>query len=286
MNGRRRLRKLIETWVVFGEFLKGSLGKEGIQNAQEEQFLALKARIAHLLPVLTVIERGRNIDPEALAAVRDITEMLNSFSTLATPEPFSKEETEEVIAQWHRIFIFLNKLEGAIKDRRYGFLIRGERTEASHAAEARGGIAGGFVRFLIGLVIILAAGVLIAGLLGITIDQTRDTVEKGVSLVLGQGTTGPASAARGAGADSIGVVTESDPAPAGRGQKLDPAGKQEQIGVAGKKRPFIRTKEVQQTGLIPIALRPLVRQYGRHLTMIVFAVFLAAIVFLFFVRVR
>jgi hypothetical protein len=28
------------------------------------------------------------------------------------------------------------------------------------------------------------------------------------------------------------------------------------------------------------------RQYGRHLTMIVFAVFLAAIVFLFFVRVR
>jgi len=278
VNGRRRLRKLIETWVVFGEFLKTSLGKEGVQNAQEEQFLALKAKIAHLLPVLTVIERGRSIDPEALAAVRDITEMLNSFTTLATPEPFSKEDTEEIIAQWHRIFIFLNKLEGALKDRRYGFLIRGERSGQVQVPAAGGSFGGGLLRFLIGLVIVVAAGVLIAGLLGITVEQAKETAEKGLGLVLGEGTTGPA-AARSTAADSVvaGVVAES--APSAQGQQQDPTGVQ-------PKKKFIRTKEVEQTSSIPTALRPLMRQYGRHLTMIIFAVFLAAIVFLFFVRVR
>ncbi len=278
MNGKRKLRKLIETWVVFGEFLKTSLGKEGVQSAQEEQFLALKAKIAHLLPVLTVIERGRSVDPEALAAVRDITEMLNSFTTLVTPEPFSKEETEEIIAQWHRIFIFLNKLEGALKDRRYGFLIRGERAGEPLQAAPRSNFGGGFVRFLIGLVIVIAVGVLIAGLLGITVDQAKETAEKGVGLVLGEGTTGPAAARTAAPDSSLGVVLE-ETAPAGQ------AGQQDGPGGQPKKR-FIRTKAVEQPSSIPTALRPLMRQYGRHLTMIVFAVFLAAIVFLFFVRVR
>ena len=278
VNGRRRLRKLIETWVVFGEFLKTGLGRDGVQSAQEEQFLALKAKIAHLLPVLTVIERGRSIDPEALAAVRDITEMLNSFTTLATPEPFSKEETEEIIAQWHRIFIFLNKLEGALKDRRYGFLIRGERGGDAQAAAPRPSVGGGLLRFLIGLVTVVAVGVLIAGLLGITVDQARETAEKGIGLVLGEGTTGPA-AARSTEPDSsvAGVVVETTPE-AGALDKDDSG--------AQPKKKFIRTKAVEQPSSIPTALRPLMRQYGRHLTMIVFAVFLAAIVFLFFVRVR
>ena len=278
LNGKRRLRKLIETWVVFGEFLKTSLGKEGVQSAQEEQFLALKAKIAHLLPVLTVIERGRTIDPEALAAVRDITEMLNSFTTLATPEPFSKEDIEEIIAQWHRIFIFLNKLEGALKDRRYGFLIRGERQAEPQQLAPRHSVAGGLLRFLIGLVIVIAVGVLIAGLLGITVDQAKETAEKGIGLVLGEGTTGPA-AARTAVPDTVlgGIVEETTPA--GQAQQQDDPGTQ-------PKKRFIRTKPAEQPSSIPTALRPLMRQYGKHLTMIVFAVFLAAIVFLFFVRVR
>ncbi len=278
MNGRRRLRKLIETWVVFGEFLKTSLGKEGVQSAQEEQFLALKAKIAHLLPVLTVIERGRSIDPEALAAVRDITEMLNSFTTLATPEPFSREEIEEIIAQWHRIFIFLNKLEGALKDRRYGFLIRGERTGEGQMVTPRASVGGSLLRFLIGLVIVIAVGVLIAGLLGITVEQARETAQQGLGLVLGEGTTGPASARSSAPDSSMtGLVVET--VPASQGPQQDPAGAQ-------PKKKFIRTKAVERPSSIPTALRPLVQQYGRHLTMIVFAVFLAAIVFLFFVRVR
>ena len=77
MNGKRKVKNLIQTWVRFGDFLKTSLGREDVQQAQEEEFLRLKAKIAHLLPVLTVVERGRATDPEALAAVRDITEMLN-----------------------------------------------------------------------------------------------------------------------------------------------------------------------------------------------------------------
>ncbi len=279
MNGRRRLRKLIETWVVFGEFLKGSLGREGVQSAQEEQFLALKAKIAHLLPVLTVIEKGRSIDPEALAAVRDITEMLNSFTTLATPEPFSKDETEDIIAQWHRIFIFLNKLEGALKDRRYGFLIRGERAGELQPAAQRPSFGGGLVRFLIGLVIVVGVGVLIAGLLGITPDQARETAQQGIGLVLGEGTTGPAAARSSAPDDSTIAGTVVENVPVSQGLQQDPAGAQ-------PKKKFIRTKAVEQPSSIPTALRPLMRQYGRHLTMIVFAVFLAAIVFLFFVRVR
>ncbi|MBN1504307.1 MAG: hypothetical protein JW952_04515 [Candidatus Eisenbacteria bacterium] len=278
VNGKRKLRKLIETWVVFGEFLKTGLGREGVQSAQEEHFLALKAKIAHLLPVLTVIERGRSIDPEALAAVRDITEMLNSFTTLATPEPFTREETEEIIAQWHRIFIFLNRLEGALKDRRYGFLIRGERPGGEEPAVPRRSAAGGFVRFLIGLVTVVAVGVLVAGLLGITTDQAKETGRKGLGLILGEGTTGPAAARS----------TESDSVVVGLATKTTSEASGVEQGTAGTEpgKRFIRTKPVEQPSSIPTALRPLVRQYGRHLTMIVFAIFLAAIVFLFFVRVR
>ncbi len=295
-NGRRRLRKLIETWVRFGEFLKSSLGKEGVQSAQEEQFLALKARIAHLLPVLSVIQRGAATDPEALAAMRDITDMLNSLTTLSTPGPLSKEEAEEIIAQWHRIFIFLNKLEGALKDRRYGFLIRADRKGLEAVSAPRGSLAGAVGRVFIAIVIVVAAAVIVAALLGITPEQARDALQRGIGVILGQSATG-AAVARSGGAE---VASQTEVEPSGTTSEsasgstepevseksvteTKPGRSTEELGV---KKPFIRTKQVERKSRVPLALRPLFRQYGRHFSMIVFAVFLAAIVFLFFVRVR
>jgi hypothetical protein len=277
MNGKRRIKKLIETWVRFGDFLKTGLGQEGVQKAQEEEFLRLKAKIAHLLPVLTVVERGRTIDPEALAAVRDITEMLNSFTTLATPEPLTRAETEEIIAQWHRLFIFLNKLEGALRDRRYGFLLRAGEERREQAAF--GGIFGNwFMRFVISLVIVVACAALIGGLLDITLDDATVAVKRGIHVLLGQGSVATTAAVGSQAPDSAGTVGSA--AETKTGTIANKAG---QPGVA---RPKLIRGHVDQRDFVPTALKPLVRQYGKHLTMIIFAVFLGALVFLFFVRVK
>jgi hypothetical protein len=284
MNGRRKIRNLIETWVRFGEFLKTSLGKEGVQKAQEEEFLRLKAKIAHLLPVLTVIEKGGGVDPEALASVRDITEMLNSFATLATPEPLTAEETEEIIGRWHTIFIFLNKLEGALKERGYGFVGRG----------AEGTQDGGFtrlsksrlMRFVVGLIIVAAGISLIAGLLDITLEEARDAFDKGVGAVLGNSEVS-SDAGMSEGVDSS-AAAGSDSLAAAR-RSVTSGGERSAEGVSRRESQesvVARSISVEQESVVPTALRPLVRQYGRHLTMIIFAIFLAGVVFLFFLRVK
>ncbi|KPJ59856.1 MAG: hypothetical protein AMJ46_09510 [Latescibacteria bacterium DG_63] len=275
MNGRRKIRSLIETWVRFGEFLKTSLGREGVQKAQEEEFLRLKARIAHLLPILTVIERSGSIDPEALAAVRDITEMLNSFATLATPEPLTVEETEEIIARWHTIFIFLNKLEGAVKDRRYGFVRRGgeraQETGFTRVARSR------LTRFFISLVIVVACVTIVAGLLDISMEEAREAFGKGIAIILGQEGVSTGEKALSEAADST-AIGGSDTLASVR------AGKSEKT--PSVKSVVARTIGTEEQSVLPAALRPLARQYGRHLTMIIFAAFLAGIVFLFFLRVK
>ncbi|MCX5799832.1 MAG: hypothetical protein NTX17_00330 [Candidatus Eisenbacteria bacterium] len=275
-NGKRKIKCLIETWIRFGDFLKTSLGKEGVQKAQEEGFLRLKAKIAHLLPVLTVVERGGASDPEALAAVRDITEMLNSFTTLATPEALTREETEEIIARWHSIFIFLNKLEGALKERRYGLMLGHEETR--HEEDSVIGVFGSwFVRFAIGLVIVLACGALIGGLLGITLDEAVVAMKKGVSVVLGREPVAESGIGTQAGA-ALGAT-------AGVTDSTTGAVTKKSAGTAVTSHGYARTQFADRGG-IPTALRPLVREYGKHLTMIVFAIFLAGLVFLFFLRVK
>jgi hypothetical protein len=283
MNGRRKIRNLIDTWVRFGEFLKTSLGKEGVQKAQEEEFLRLKAKIAHLLPVLTVIEKGGSVDPEALAAVRDITEMLNSFATLATPEPLTTEETEEIIGRWHTIFIFLNKLEGALKEKRYGFVGRGaEEGGFTRLSQSR------LMRFVVGLIIVAAGISLIAGLLDITLEEARDAFDKGIDAVLGQQQVVP-DAGMSEAADSSAAVGSDSLAATEARQKIASGGEKtaEEAAVDMNQESVVaRNIGVEEESIVPTALRPLVRQYGRHLTMIVFAIFLAAVVFLFFLRVK
>ena len=277
MNGNRKIKKLIETWVRFGDFLKTSLGQEGVQRAQEEGFLRLKAKIAHLLPVLTVVERGRALDPEALAAVRDITEMLNSFTTLATPEPLTSAETEEIIARWHRIFIFLNKLEGALRDRRYGFMLRPGEERREQGASV-GVLANSFVRFMISLVIIVACIALIAGLLGITLDQAVGTFKKSVAVVLGEGPVSTTGVVGSQAPDSVKTVAS--------GSDLKTETSPNKAGQPTFVRPKLTREHMEGRGVVPTALQPLLRQYGRHLTMVVFAIFLAGLVFLFFLRIK
>jgi hypothetical protein len=286
MNGRRKIRNLIDTWVRFGEFLKTSLGKEGVQKAQEEKFLRLKARIAHLLPILTVIEKGGTIDPEALTAVRDITGMLNSFTTLATPEPLTAEETEEIIARWHSIFIYLNRLEGALRERRYGFVGRGsgEVVEGGFARFSRSRLT----RFLLSLIIIVAGVTLVAGLLDFSLEDARHALGKGLAVVLGtqqapseMGSSSPADSVSGATGEAVADAEATRSA--GSGEVTSTRGTP---GVAATESVVQRTIGVEKESVVPAALRPLVRQYGKHLTMIVFAIFLAGVVFLFFLRVK
>lgn len=283
-SGRRKIKRLIDTWVRFGDFLKMGLGKQGVQKAQEEEFLRLKAKIAHLLPVLTIIERGRATDPEALAAVRDITEMLNSFTTLSTPEPLTSEETEEIIAHWHSIFIFLNKLEGALKDRRYGLMLR-----PGQARPEEDGVVSlfnnWFVRFLVSLVIIVACVGLIGGLLGVTMDDASVSAKKAVRSVLGQA---PESAARSV----VSTEKAAGPQPADtsvtRVSSFDPRHQSlsdKTVSEAPAKPKIIRG-HFEGSNVVPTPLKSLARQYGKDLTMILFAIFLAALVFLFFLRVK
>jgi len=278
MNGKRKVKKLIQTWVRFGDFLKTGLGQEEVPKAQEEEFLRLKAKIAHLLPILTVVERGRATDPEALAAVRDITEMLNTFTTLARPEPLTKQDLEDVIAKWHSIFIFLNKLEGSLKEGRYGFKLRqGEVRRPESTGRAAAG--SWFLRFVLSLVIVIACAALIGGLLGISLDDATLAVKNGVNLLLGQGGEQVVGIdARAEQTDSVASVASPRDS-----SKVAPAVKPGRVAPAV---PMVIKGRYTGKTQVPTALRPLLRQYGRHLTMIVFAIFLAALVFLFFLRIK
>jgi hypothetical protein len=80
----------------------------------EGRFLRIKAETARLLPVLSEVVGRRALEQEAEAAQRDMTELLNRVPSLADLERMSAAEQQAILREWHVLYLFLAKLEGAM----------------------------------------------------------------------------------------------------------------------------------------------------------------------------
>jgi hypothetical protein len=80
----------------------------------ENRFLALKTRTARRLPVLAQVAGRRDLEEEAMAAQRDMTELMNRVPTLSDARRMPAEERTSFAREWHVLYLFLTKLEGAM----------------------------------------------------------------------------------------------------------------------------------------------------------------------------
>lgn len=99
-----KVRRLIQSWSDFRSAVTQPGDPNTNPSLDEKNFLALKARIASLLPVLNIPgPQG----PEAQTHLRAITEMLNQSNPLPANAP--REDFER---RWLEHFVYLNQLRG------------------------------------------------------------------------------------------------------------------------------------------------------------------------------
>jgi hypothetical protein len=143
---RRRIRQLKQSWEAFRAICElelaahdadpegppdgaanGSPGSERPDEAParrgfvppssaglEGRFLRIKAETARLLPVLSEVVGRRALEQEADAAQRDMTELLNRVPSLADLSEMTPAEHQALLREWHVLYLFLAKLEGAM----------------------------------------------------------------------------------------------------------------------------------------------------------------------------
>ena len=75
---RRRIRRLARSWHRFRAAVQPWFAAAQEPPARRERaFLAVKSRVASQLPVLGEVYGRRALEQEALAAMRDMTELVN-----------------------------------------------------------------------------------------------------------------------------------------------------------------------------------------------------------------
>jgi hypothetical protein len=114
-SDRRRIRKLAHSWQDFKAALEPWLGAEETPpDYREQDFLRVKSRIAQQVPVLGQVYGRRPLEQESIAAQRDMTELMNRLTALSDATALGAAEREELLREWHVLYIFLNKLEGSL----------------------------------------------------------------------------------------------------------------------------------------------------------------------------
>jgi hypothetical protein len=106
-----KLRRLITGWTEYREAVLAEREPGAATARQEEDFLALKARIATLLPLL-VVGTPAGAAAEAQNHSRGMTELLNRYRSLGVEGAPVGRDREEFERRWHEHFVFLNKLKG------------------------------------------------------------------------------------------------------------------------------------------------------------------------------
>jgi len=97
-----------------GPFRPGGGPAVANSAAEEGRFLALKARTARALPVLSQVADDGELEAEAFAAGRDMTDLMNRVATLADAQRMPPAERASFAREWHVIYLFLARLEGAL----------------------------------------------------------------------------------------------------------------------------------------------------------------------------
>lgn len=109
---RWKLKKLIADWCRFRDLVLKALSGQGVESADEQQFLAIKASIASQLSVM-LAPKAPSLQYESARQSTMMTDLLNRYRTLLIDPPSTPNEREEFEQAWHQHFIFLNKLKGA-----------------------------------------------------------------------------------------------------------------------------------------------------------------------------
>lgn len=108
---KSRLDRLIREWVEYRNLVANRHGAPDVSPEEETRFLALKGKIAE--DITAVVHNGAGAGlQEMLSHQRSLGEFMTHYPTLAAPNAKSDREREEFEREWHRLFLFLNKLKG------------------------------------------------------------------------------------------------------------------------------------------------------------------------------
>ncbi len=194
---KSRLDRLIREWVEYRNLMTTRHGLGAVSPEEENRFLALKGRIAEDLSV--VAHHGGGGVQEMLAHQRSLNEFMNRYPTLAADAAPPEREREEFDREWHRLFLFMNRLKGMPSRKE-------SRPPAAHVKPVevsaprfgpRVPFLGWFLRFAVRLGVLVAAAWVVvryfpwervglkpqagAGDLTGGLDQAFDTARHGVS---------------------------------------------------------------------------------------------------------
>lgn len=156
---RSLLTGLIENWIRYRAMVKARSGAEDVTPDEEHRFLRLKGRIAESLAGLG---RGYSIQgpqQDIHNQLRGMIDFLGRRTSLAAGEPPTDREREDFEREWHRFFLFLNRVKGLTPEpakRTAPSPIRPVTAPPPARAASWAGV-GWFVRFALRLALIVAA---------------------------------------------------------------------------------------------------------------------------------
>ncbi len=158
-----------------------------VSLAEEKRFLVLKTRIARRSPLLQQVVGGRALEEEALAAGRDMADLMTRAGTLVAARRFPPHEGDDFRREWHVVYLFLAKLEGAMTGSaetgavllRPGTSAGSARTVFAGANRPRAGVAWGkAISFVVEAAILLVFVWMAASMLGIKPGDVRSSLRE------------------------------------------------------------------------------------------------------------
>ncbi len=275
---RRRIRALRRAWEIFRATLEPILATVAEEVASEPgaeaeaRFLALKEQTAKRLPVLGTVVGRRALEQEALAALRDMTELMNRTTTLATARRLSAAQREDLLREWHVLYIFLAKLEGAMTGSAMdGAALAGpgvwaERDSGFGGGERKRSRLAGVVVFALEAAIVIGFVFAAASILGIGRNDLRLGAAGGASV----GGAGVAQAPTG----ETEVTAPAAPTSSAAGR-----GPQAPAAAATSSRSSFRFR-------MPRLVQPVIMRYGTAGAFVLLGAFASGLLLVFGVRSR
>ena len=163
-KNKKRAEALIADWVRYREIVATRLGAPDVTPDEERRFLALKGRIVENLTAVVAGVSPRGPGQDVQNHQRGITEFLNRHALLGAEAVPTEAEREEFSREWHRLFLFLNRLKGLLGREIAKAAATRPKPQTPPLRWRLSGV-GWFVRFALRLALVVAAIWLLAVLL-------------------------------------------------------------------------------------------------------------------------
>ncbi len=156
---RNRLRRVIEDWIRYRAVVSARVGATDVTPDEEHRFLSLKGRIVENLATLGREFSAQGPQQDVHNNLRAMTEFLGRRMSLAAGEVLSDRDREEFEREWHRFFLFLNRVKGLAPEprRQTGMTAPVKPVSPPRARPAMPAGVGWFVRFVLRLALIVVA---------------------------------------------------------------------------------------------------------------------------------